>query len=370
MRASLNYQKIVEIKKRMDFNQTEPETLIELIKDAMEKSTKVQESLTRLRKHSKKIFEKLESVGIFFTESTFNDIELPFKTAVGIDGSYQLVGGVGGQWYAPISTVRVVFPKYLEITPEIDVYWAGIEEIIEQEDMIPSIAASIMMLVCETKALNNWGTKEISSFIMIDGPIVDPPVISYGGKKYINDRCSAINNSIKNSILLGCVKRSRDKFYIDYLSNKYASLKKKIKNFPSDQHLFAHLFANIRTNGYYGPIYTRLIDISEINSLFKLYKKNGVNIGCFFYQNNIISQVLRIDVVINTSIIKKDDINHVISKALNLWTFSGHDYPAPIFVAHQKCNIREGCAEVLYEEILTRMHDTEIENQIVLTQLR
>jgi hypothetical protein len=354
----------------MEFNLTEPETLVKLIDDAVKKSDKAIDSMTRLQKNSEIIYSKLKDKDYFFTETFWQNVSLPFNCAVGIDGSFQLVGGIGGQWYAPISTVRVILHNYLLAEPEVDIYWAGIEEIIEQEGFAPNHAASVLMLVCETKAIMNWGTKDIPSFVMIDGPIVDPPVMSYGGRRYIRDRCNAIKNCLNNSILFGCVKRSRDKYYLNFLQNEFKEIESQLKNYPSDQHLFAYLFANIRKTGYYGPLYTKLINISEKSDINKIYKKNGIEIGCMFYQNNISSQVLRIDMTINNINKHEEEMNKIISKSINTWSYSGHDYPAPIFLAHQKCNIREGCADILYDEIMTKLHNTSIENQLVINQMR
>ena len=113
-----------------------------------------------------------------------------------------------------------------------------------------------------------------------------------------------------------------------------------------------------------------MIDISESSIINQAYKKNKIKIGCFFYQNNVSTQILRIDVCTNNKENYGDSFNHIIAKSINKWSYPGQDYPAPIFLAHQKCNIREGCAEVLYEEIITKMHNTSIENQLTINQMR
>ena len=70
------------------------------------------------------------------------------------------------------------------------------------------------------------------------------------------------------------------------------------------------------------------------------------------------SPVLRLDIPLldpleNNS--KADEIVLQAVKATDTWTYPGQEYPLPIILAHEKCNIREGCAQVLYEEIITNL---------------
>ena len=372
----MKYPDILELKKRMEFNLTEHETLAKLVGEAINKGETVQKDMKRLREIASKIGKIVEEKKLLFTESEIEKVKLKYKTVVGIDGSFQIVGGAGGKWYAPISVARIIFENGPRSKPHVDIYWAGIEEIIEQYDPKPNTVASVMMLSGESKAILNWGTLNKKSFIFIDGPVVDPPVLSHGGKDYIRDRCEGIKKCLDHSLIIGCVKRSRDKFFIDNITNSIADSTTKgwLKQFPSDQHLMAYIFANFRSKGYLGPIFTNYIDISSSNKVNKLYKERDVYIACLFFQNSVMSQVLRLDVPFlvspeeNDSEIKKE-IMHT-AKAVNEWTYPGHDIPVPVFLAHEKCNIREGCAETLYDEIMTKSRTTDPINQTILTQLR
>ena len=370
MGVIMKYKDIVEWKRRIDFNMTYHETLVKLIGEAQKKGEKAQKELERLRRLSSKISKVFEKEGLLFTDSAFKNITLKHEVAVGIDGSRQLVGGVGGKWYVPISIARVNFPKDLDSTPKVDIFWAGIEEIQEQKDFRPEAKASVMMLVGETKAILNWGISNREALVFIDGPIVDPPF--YSEKKYIKDRCDAIKKCLRKSLLIGCVKRSRDAFYIEHLTED--GKKKIVKNFPSDQHLMAYIFANLRYKGYYGPCFTKWIDVSDVNKIYREYKKNEIYIACTFFQKYVNSQVLRLDVPFLKPL--EEDISGVnenmiyVAKATSHWTYPGQDYPIPVLLAHDKCNIREGCAEVLYEEIITRSRSVHPLSQTISTQLR
>ena len=371
----MKYQDLLELKKRMDFNLTEPEVLVKLIEEARLKGEKVQKDLRRLRYISFKIADIFEKKGFIIREETLKQIELRYEQAVGIDGSFQLVGGAGGKWYAPISVARIIFEHGLNGQPQVDIFWAGIQEINETEHPEPKNVASLMMLTAESKAILNWGTLNKQSFVFIDGPVVDPPVMTLGGENYIRDRCEGIKKCLKRSIVIGCVKRARDRFYIQYLENLFPStlMKDYLSQFLTDQHLMAYIFAHARSKKYFGPIFTKWIDISSVNKIYKLYKKHGVHVTCLFFQKSMTSPVLRLDIPLldpPENNLKADEIILQAIKATNVWTYPGQDYPLPVILAHEKCNIREGCAQVLYEEIITKSRTVDPYNQLILTQLR
>jgi hypothetical protein len=373
----MKYQDIIELKKHMEFNMTEPETLVKLVADAQNKGENARRDMERLRNIASKLTKIFTEKGLIFTETALKDFELKYKRAIGIDGSFQLVGGAGGKWYVPLSIARVIFDNGLGTQPYVDVFFAHIEEIDEVEEYSPNRAATMKMLIFETEAIFNWGTLGKEAYVFIDGPIVDPPVIGYEVKDYyIKFRCNSIKKCLEKSAVVGCVKRSRDKFYIDYLRSLASEgLDKEYPaQFPCDQYLIAHVFAQIRSKGYYGPLFTRWIDVSDSIDVYKAYKEEGVYIICLFFQKEIRSQVLRIDIPLlqppSEDTAKVDaEVMHIV-KAVNEWTYPGQDYPVPVFLAHNKCNIREGCAQVLYEEIMTRSRTTVQSDQIILTWLR
>jgi len=359
----------------MDFNLTEPEVLIKLIEEACSKGEKMQKDMQRLQSISSKITNILKKKGFILREDILKQIKLYHKRVVGIDGSFQLTGGAGGKWYAPISVARIIFENGFDSQPFVDIFWAGIQEINESDYPEPKNIASIMMLTAESKAILNWGTLNKPSFVFIDGPIVDPPIMSIGGEDYIKDRCEGIKKCLEKSIVIGCVKRSRDRFYIKYLENFIfdTSIKNCLNQFLTDQHLMAYIFANVRSKEYFGPLFTKWIDISSVNRIYELYKKHGIYITCLFFQKSITSPVLRLDIPFLTPPENNSNTAETILqaiKATDVWTYPGQDYPLPVIIAHEKCNIREGCAQILYEEIITKSRTIDPYNQLILTQLR
>ncbi len=251
-------------------------------------------------------------------------------------------------WYSPISVARVIFENGLGSQPKVDIFWAGIEEI-QESNLKPEFEAAIKMLTGETKAIMDWGASRQPAFAFIDGPIVDPP--AYSNDVYVEYRTDALKTCLRDSKLIGCVKRSRDSFYIEELKKMKGLNKNSLERFPSDQHLMAYIFGHLRYKGYKGPIFTQLIEISGCKFINN-YASKGLRLFCF--QNHVSTQVLRVDFALPTSFDRIDGYLQVIAKAVQEWTYPGQDYPLPVFLAHNKCNIREGCAEVLYDEIMTR----------------
>jgi hypothetical protein len=371
----MKYEEIIELKKRIDFRLTEPEVLLRLVEDARNKGEKVQNDMRMLRKITSKIADVLEDKKFILKKEVLEGVELFERRAIGIDGSYQLVGGVGGKWYAPISVARILFENGLNSKPSVDIFWAGIEEIDEVGATRPESIASLKMLSVETKAIFNWGTQGRPSFIFIDGPIVDPP--SGSPEEYIKDRCEAITKCLEKSIVIGCVKRSRDRFYIEHLKKQLSSIVPNIESdldkFLTDQHFVLYAFAHVRSKGYDGPLFTKWIDIGSVNTTYELYKKYGVHIICLFFQKSKVSPILRLDVpLLNPpqDDSKTEEVVLQVIKATDTWIYPGQDYPLPVILAHEKCNIREGCAQVLYEEIITKSRSTDVFDQLILMQLR
>jgi len=367
----VKYEELRELLKKIEFNKTEPETLAKLVESAQRKGEKAQKELENLRDLTGEIVNLLESKNFFHINNKINDSEVE-KFAVGIDGSFQLVGGVGGKWYLFLSVTRILFENGLESEPEVEVFWADIDEIDEQDNPSIRLAAEERMLTAESKAILNWGSKGIKSVVFIDGPIIDPPFSFRDDEDYINYRCEAFKECLENSIVIGCVKRVRDRFFINHLVNKLRV--KEAESFPTDQHLMLLLFTKLRQNASEGSLYTNWIDLSQLNTKpYKDYSDNEIHVVSFFYERDIRSKVLRIDIPFTFPPSKNVNlVNSTISRVINTldyWTYPGQD-PLPVLLAHEKCNIRKGAAEVLYEEILTKSRSVDPFDQLVASRMR
>ncbi len=357
-----------EIKKQYDFNKTEPEVIIDLVADANKKGEKIRQRNAEIQEKAYKILNRLsENKKIIYSESDVEYLYFENCTSIGIDGSFFPIGGVGGQWYVPYAIVRILFNHGINQQPIVDVFEAGIEEIKEQEHINVSGEASKRMLIGETRALEDWGFKKIKSLIFIDGPIVDPP--AYNDFKYIEYRANVVKSCIENSKLIGCVKRSRDTFFLKYFEKllKIDGLK---NHFPSDQHLFSYFFTHYRfKNNYEGMLFSNVLDLSH-NETYRIYKEYGISICSIFFQKSMESTILRLDLPF---IDNKTDMQQLAlegAKAASNWQYPHQYIPLPVELAHEKCKIREGAAETIYDEILTKSRTGSPESIMTMLQLR
>ena len=89
----MRYEELKELLKRIEFNKTEPETLSKLIESAQIKGEKAQKELRNLRSLTGKIIDVLEVKDFFRINNKIDETKVE-KFALGIDGSFQLVGGI------------------------------------------------------------------------------------------------------------------------------------------------------------------------------------------------------------------------------------------------------------------------------------
>lgn len=358
---------IYETLKRYEFNKTEPETLVSLVKQAITTGNGIKDELKRFREISEKLTRILadKKVIVSINPSEISDLE-SFKNicAVGVDGSLQPIEGFGGYWFVPTSCAVVIFKKGPSSQPEVKVS-ATIERIKESEYYGVGSEAISRMMMAETKAIMEWAEKHdasLRSTLFIDGPIVDPPYLVE--EKYIKYRCEALTKCLKKKVLvIGCVKRMKARFLIDFISKAILSSeidKNLINNFPWDSHMVTAIFSKLAISGAPEILSTIPVDISQIDDAHKAYHDAGVAVYSTYMQKDPASKPLRLDF----PMLKEDleNINGQVDKVLKTtyaWSYPGIDIPLPVFLAHNKCEVRKGCAEILYNEIITRSTSTD-----------
>jgi hypothetical protein len=351
-----------EIFRRYEFNKTEPETLVSLVKQAMRTGDGIKDELKRFKEISEKLFKIFtdKKVIVSLDPSKMSDLE-SFKNicAVGVDGSLQPVEGFGGYWFVPTSCAMVIFKDGPNSQPEVKVS-AAIERIKESEYYGVGSEAISRMMAAETKAIMEWSENHdasVRSALFIDGPIVDPPYLVE--EKYVNYRCEALTKCLqKNVLVIGCVKRMKARFLIDFITKSLLSTeidKNLINNFTWDSHMVTAIFSKFAILGTQEILSTIPVDISEMDNAHKAYSDKGIIVYSTYMQKDPTSKPLRLDFPM-----LKGDIENVtkhvdkVLKATYAWSYPGIDIPLPVFLAHNKCEVRKGCAEILYSEIITR----------------
>jgi len=369
-------ENIYELLRRYEFNRTEPETLKGLVEEAVKKGEEARREQEQLRQISRDILGELNQAGFIADVDLGGMEEITGQCAAGVDGSFQPVGGVGGKWYVPMSCALVSFPKGIQDAPVVEVD-SHIEVIQEEQHRSIHAMSSEKMLQVETKAILRWAMRNEVSTLFIDGPIVDPPLCDQND--YVEYRCKAIKECLKRNItVVGCVKRAKDVHLKGYLQSKVLqqpNQQSRLKRFPTDLQLVAFLFAHCWRQGgrQEKGIYSRPVDVSGATQVYRLYRDHGVRIFSTFVQKNVGQQILRLDLPFAEAMLSDEkDLSRHCTEAVRrtfAWSYPQHNIPLPIFIAHSKCEIRKGCAEVLYQEILTSTRTTEPIDQIVALQL-
>lgn len=369
------YRELLKEKKKLEFMMTEGEILNSLIKGAHEISTKHKELLKELYNSASAITNAFPEF-IKKYEDRINDEEVP-HVAVGIDGSFQVMGGIGGIWYAVLSSVKVFFPERIMREPEVT-YFATIKTIKAIDESQAKTHASYLMLSLETSELETLVTpnskfleklnieKLENSIIFLDGPIIDPPFISNANlKNYHEKRIDIIKKLLENSnYVIGCTKRIRGNRLIKWLQNSYPRVSTYENKFYDDIHLVSSLFKNYRAGekmSFLNPIATKPFTLSyrDEDGAERYYEDRGVKIYRFFYQRDATAPIMQVEVATTTSEEFSRYTCNSIIKSITYWTLRGHGLPLPSLLAHEKCTIREGCAQVLYEEIITKESSEE-----------
>jgi len=321
--------------KRLEFNMVEAKVMKELILKAKRRSEEARAQTRKIRSKVGKLLPRLLEEGYIMTVKELERVKLNYKVGVGIDGSYQLVGGAGGIWYAPMSAVLILalYDDNGKLLTGIEEMIADIKKIDESEYPHPRQKASELMLENESKLIKMWGKRRHPSYVFIDGPIVDPPN-PMDPDRYIPYRAEAIKTCLDHSTVIGCVKRSRDRAFVKLISNKFTNLGESINDQIFLSHLFTYLRLEKEFRSYKGPLFTRWIDISDYDKTYRRYMDEGIHVMTLFYQHSFQTPILRIDVPIteDPQDMESEKLEKYILEAVKAvyeWSKPGLEYPLP-----------------------------------------
>jgi hypothetical protein len=362
---------IYERARRADYNKTEPETLSQLVSSAIKIGDEIKGDYVRLRQLTDEALKLLRREDLLKSKE-FADEELLgllSKTASASDGSFQPVGGVDGYWYVPISAALVVFRQGIRNAPEVKV-GANIQKINEREH--PDLGATMerLMLYAEAKILREWARDSPEDIIhFMDGPVMDPP--RPVEKQYIAYRAETIKWCLnKNIFVLGCVKKLLGNFLMERLRGILRDFEnERLSHFASDAYLIYHVFTKASMQGGM-TLYTKPLEVSDTNPVYKQYKDEGLTVYFMYFQREPRSKPFRAEIPVKAGTnVDVEKLGYKVAATLTAWSYPGYDLPIPIVIAHDKCNIRKGCAEVLYSEIITRAASNDPFDNLVRTKL-
>lgn len=355
-----------------DFNRTEYETLRQLVDSAIKIGEEIKGDYVRLRQLSIEFLELLKREGILKAKQfeTNELTALSSKLASASDGSFQSVGGADGKWYVPISAALVIFRGGLNQAPEVRL-GARIQTIDEREHHNLGGAMETAMLYGEASVMKDWARDcPPNSTHFIDGPVIDPP--RQMDKEYTTYRTDAIKGFLNKKVLaLGCVKKLLGNFLIQRMEGILPEFEKeRLLQFHSDAYLIYHVLTKASLDSI-ATLYTKPLEVSDKNSVYKSYKDAGLDVYFMYFQRDPLANPFRVDIpVLAGTQVNAEQLGEQVAAVLSAWSYPGYDLPLPIVIADNKCNIRKGCAEVLYREIITRAASNDLFDNIVRTKLR
>jgi hypothetical protein len=371
-------ENIYEILRRYEFNKTEPETLTQLVKSAIEKGTDTRSSIANLSRKAIKVMNILKRED-FIKQSTISEDEknkFNHLYANGIDGSVQVVGGLGGIWHAPTSCAIITFEEGILSRPKITVE-AHIEDIFERDPIKVQSESIRRMMWAESKAIKRCAQtipRDRRTVVFLDGPIIDPPFCTE--EKFVDFRCEALKECLDKGVTtIGIVKRVIGRLFIDHIIFyllKNEEEKKLIDDMFSDMNLSCHIFTRMASDCKRSVIHTEPINMVQAkeNEVAIIYQKHGVEVVTLLMQKDFCSRPIRVDIAIKKG--SDVDLRTIAMEAIKMiyfWSPPGSILPIPIMLAHDKSNIRKGCAEVLYSEIMTRLASSDTTDNMIKAKL-
>ncbi len=358
-----------ELKKlirKIEFNKTEHELLVELVDKAMRAGEGERERLMHISKKSHKLYRTLKEMDLFYQirQSDGKSIDNLKRIPVGaVDGSFQVVGGTGGRWYAIFGISQIISEKGFTLEPIIKVD-GGIEPLEAVDEGEARHKAEIVMMLGEMKGFRKVAERLCSSrkdcYLLIDGPVIDPPL--YMNEEYIEGRVDALRFCIeKNVNVVGFVKRVMGSNYLNFLKNNLG--KEQVVEFTNDLDLLSTVMFNAVKEASC-PIYTYPLSFDEsaekesnLALIYKCYKDKGLTIYYSYYKPSLRGRVFRVEYAAVKELSEREVLerfDEILSVINIVWTLPGMEEPLPITIAHNKCNVRRGAAETLYYEIMAR----------------
>lgn len=351
--------------KNLEFENTEPRVLINLIEDSIKKGPIFEEKLNYYKNLVSDLKLRCNTQFIFLKSHTKLNNDLIIPNSVGLDGSTINTGIRGIMEYQCCSIAQIYFENFIEKTQD---FFDAITFELKSSDpqsQEMEITKNLMYLESENikRTLEKLQNKNDKYIIFLDGPIVDPPYES--DKDYVLFRSNQINEAIDNGIIIvGIVKRFHENAFIQHVVKVAASnCTFTVKDFPSDEILSSILFTQ-STEESNSAIYTTTFNPVLNQQSFDEYYKHDIEIKSFLFSLNSQEKIYRVDfpVKIGTNNTQIEEIKEIIVQNLIKWTYIGTSYPYPVLFAHEKCSLKKVVGEVLFQEYLSRTIRTNQNN--------
>lgn len=355
----------------MEFDKLESQALIGFVEQARDESENMKKAAAVYKKNSDKILNLMEEKKLLhkldLTKENLDTYSKIFTDAV--DGSNQYYQKPDGSFIYFFSTARIRYQSGYTSKVEVTVT-PHTETINEIEEKSASNNAEKIMLSMETETMKrSLMQRNDDGLLFLDGPIIDPPGRTISSE-YLSQRTLSIKDALNKKIMtIGIVKRVLG----DMFTNKYKNYfddndKKLFEQMHSDKNLAIHVLTKYLSSEKNLVAYTEPLIMN--NSIAEKYHNYGVDVLTFIMKNGYHISPIRVDVALPTN--NKDDIYKIAEKAIKhvvAWAAPGRHIPVPVILAHEKCNIGQGAAEILFTEFITGSKTDDNEENIIQIQM-
>jgi len=357
-----------EVLKKIDLERIEPRILIRMIEQARDLGQNVMSNLEGLGNIIDDIIECLQREDILQITKRKNKTvdKLLGAPSAGVDGSYVAANEIGGTYYFPISAVTVLFKNARDIKPQVIFSrQTGIFQFSNWNESAALLEAELKDLTLETDMFAEAvaGNPE---YILLDGPIVDPPN-RYDMKEYkelVKQRKALLGKVLKGKkIVVGVTKQVRSRYFVKMIRDLDKLKKhKRIIGRCRDRELLSYIFTKLL---YEDP--NIIPYISPVEPTYPAYEqdyKNDIKLLTTFTQARVNTSPVRLEYLP-----PEEKMAEILAVLVAKLTPSGREFPIQIEIAHEKCHLRLGLGESVFEEISSHTPKDEI-SMIVESKLR
>ena len=369
-----------KIKNKIDFDKTKSELLIEFISKMGKVGDDLKKHLNKIMRNSYKIKNEIKNKFNLYDINNDYNHDLKSKEIVAIDGSSNIGGQLSGKFVCLYSVARIhILIDHLENILPSEYYWGDLEIIDALDEIKIKELLEVKMIQKETEAYDDSiqlfnNPSNGYKIIFVDGPVIDPP--TYKEEGFVRTRCNIIKNLISNNIILiGCVKRIFSSEFCNYITKLISNddLKDKIKLYLNDSYLISSLIADYRKqNNYHGVVITDFYkNLPSENTASLKYHMQDIEVRSLFFQYSTRHNLIRVDIpFIRSKDIDVNNIYEIVKTNLIEWSYPGIDIPYPVYLAHDFSKIRNGCAQKIYDDIISKNLSNKPVGQLFINMLK
>lgn len=385
MADSAKEQKIRRELKRIEFNKLESSALIDFVNQSSSESKRMKKLSARYHHHASEALKLLRSKNLIHKISLEEENLEKFYNSFcdAVDGSNQPYQRPDGGWIYFSSVARIRYPAGYDSDVEVNLA-PNIQSVDKNYDKEAAQEAEDLMMSMETKALTLSITsrQKDGGVLFLDGPVIDPP--NKAEDYYLKDRTYGIKKAFdRNITVIGIVKRIEGSFCLSTYGTQFSRDEKKhFEELMSDKNFVIHILTNHLDDDKSSVAFTEPIVMAEKagnmeskdkvrSKIAEKYHEKGVDIITILMCNGYYTNPIRVEVAVpDASNVNKKDVVIEAIKYIVSWAAPGRHLPIPVILAHEKCNIGQGAAEILYSEFISgSKSDNEEENIIQIKMM-